>query len=78
MSGLSAMPLRKLVLTGGEPLLREDVFDLAGTFKASHTSAKLCVNTNGAGVTPECVPDLVRLFDDIRVSVDGFRPVNDY
>jgi len=67
----------RLVLTGGEPLLRRDLLPLAHEFRAERGTTRLCLMTNGTLVKEECAASLVGSFDEIRVSIDSFREVND-
>lgn len=76
---LVAVRPQKVVLTGGEPLLRPDILDLLRGLKAAdpeHHSLR-CLNTNGHLVTAELARALVGLADEVRVSLDGLRERND-
>jgi GTP 3',8-cyclase len=44
----AVMPLRKLRVTGGEPLVRRDLPELVSTLSADLPSTRLCMTTNGA------------------------------
>lgn len=70
---------KKVVITGGEPLLREDIFDIGRAFRSGNQENKitLSLNTNGTFITSENAKHLVSIFDEIRISVDGFKEVND-
>jgi MoaA/NifB/PqqE/SkfB family radical SAM enzyme len=68
---------RRVVFTGGEPLLREDVSNLARTFKSAGDEIHLCIITNGTLVNEENAKDLVRDFDETRISIDGPEEIND-
>lgn len=68
---------RRVVFTGGEPLLRGDVTTLAEAFKETGSGARLCLSTNGTLVDEVNARHLVELFEEVRVSVDGFEEVND-
>jgi MoaA/NifB/PqqE/SkfB family radical SAM enzyme len=69
----------KVVLTGGEPLLRPDILDLLRGLQAADPDHHVlrCLNTNGHLVTPQLAKDLVGLADEVRVSVDAFAARND-
>jgi len=69
----------KLVITGGEPLLRADLLDLIRDFRYvdPHHQVLLCLNSNGYFVTAELAASLVGLVDEVRVSLDALAPCND-
>jgi MoaA/NifB/PqqE/SkfB family radical SAM enzyme len=74
-----ALRPEKVVFTGGEPLLREDVLDLLRGlrhFDAQHHVLR-CLNTNGHLVTPQVARALVGLADEVRVSLDAMQQRND-
>lgn len=57
-------------LTGGEPLLREDVFDIISLIKGQGVLATLL--TNGHLLTKGCAKELKRLsLDAVQVSING-------
>jgi radical SAM protein with 4Fe4S-binding SPASM domain len=74
LAGLSA-PV--VVLSGGEPLLREDVFEIAA--KGTQLGLRMCIATNGVLVNPDVARKLktagVRM---VSLSIDGpVREVHD-
>jgi len=70
---------QRIVFTGGEPLIRTDFITLISTFNTidKNHSVLRCINTNGTLITKEIAKNLVELFDDIRLSIDGFREIHD-
>lgn len=76
---LAALRPEKLVVTGGEPLLRPDLFELLRGFRAADPGreTRLCLNTNGHLVDANVAERLVGLADEVRVSLDGAETVND-
>jgi len=70
---------RRVIFTGGEPLLRPDILDLLrGLRKAdAHHHMLRCLNTNGHLLTKEVARQLVGLVDELRVSVDALPARND-
>ena len=76
---LVALRPRKVVFTGGEPLLRPDILDLLNGLKAADTEHHVvrCLNTNGHLVTRELARQLVGLADEVRVSLDALPERND-
>jgi MoaA/NifB/PqqE/SkfB family radical SAM enzyme len=74
------MPLlkpRRIVLTGGEPLLRPETLELARIIKRVDSKIYLAIATNGKLVIQDNVGDLVQAFDEVRISIDGSRDLND-
>lgn len=76
---LAALRPGKVVLTGGEPLVRGDILTLLQGLRDADPEhhVKRCLNTNGHLVTPELARRLVGLADEVRVSLDGLRERND-
>lgn len=76
---LVALRPQKLVLTGGEPLVRCDLFTLLQGLKDADPKhhVKRCLNTNGHLVTSDIAQRLVGMADEVRVSLDGLRERND-
>jgi len=70
---------RKLVFTGGEPLMRADLFELLEDFSAADPDRTIvrCVNSNGRLVTPEIARRLTGLADEVRISLDALPAAND-
>jgi MoaA/NifB/PqqE/SkfB family radical SAM enzyme len=70
---------RKIVFTGGEPLLRPDILQLLRTLRDADSAHKVFrhLNTNGLLMTPELAAELHQLVDEVRVSLDAFRERND-
>ncbi len=70
---------RKLVFTGGEPLLRKDMVQLLSDFCAANNERRVlsCLNTNGHLVNRSVASELVGLVDEVRVSVDALSERND-
>ena len=61
--------VRMVSYTGGEPLLRKDLVEIAAAAKG--LGMRTLVNTNGYGITAENAAGLVRAFDAITVSIDS-------
>ena len=74
-----ALRPRKVVVTGGEPLLRDDILPLFSDLSAADPDHHVlrCLNTNGYLVTKKLAHRLVPLADEVRVSLDGMRLRND-
>jgi len=68
----------KVVFTGGEPLLHEDLIILAQTLKNKpENKSKLSIVTNGTRINENNISYLVNCFDKICISIDGLKNVND-
>lgn len=76
---LVAVAPQKLVLTGGEPLLRPDLCELLEELRAADREHAVlrCLNTNGHLVTGALARRLVGLVDEVRVSIDALEARND-
>ncbi len=70
---------RKVVLTGGEPLLRSDLFDIAHSFREVDPDkrVRLCLISNGVLIDKEKACLIAQVFDEVRISIDGPIEVND-
>lgn len=70
---------KKLILTGGEPLLRQDLLEWLQELRKFNLnrSVQVCLNTNGHLLTTYLVRKLVGLVDEVRLSLDGLYNVND-
>jgi hypothetical protein len=70
---------RKLVLTGGESLLRPDLLALVQDFRRADPDheALLCLNSNGHLVTASLARALAGLVDEVRSSIDAMQERND-
>lgn len=67
---LAAKP-NLLVLTGGEPLVRGDFFEITRYIRANY-KGKLELMTNGLKITNRNVMEIVNTFDIIAISLDGY------
>jgi AdoMet-dependent heme synthase len=64
---------RMIVITGGEPLVRKDIFELME--HAGKLGFRIVFSTNGTLLTPQIARDLVKLgVVNFSVSVDGAQP----
>ncbi|MFH1169688.1 MAG: radical SAM protein [Chloroflexota bacterium] len=65
-----------LLFSGGEPLMRADLFHLAGLAKG--LGLRLALSTNGTLITEEAAGELSRLnFAEVGISLDGIGRDND-
>lgn len=74
-----ALKPKKLILTGGEPLLHPNIIEIIKDLEKidKNHSIYRCLNTNGHLVTKELAKNLVGLVDEIRVSLDALKEKND-
>jgi len=71
---LSTLGLRKVKLTGGEPLLRPNLPDLVGQLRASHPGLEINLITNGVLLPPLAPALRAAGLTRLTVSLDGLRP----
>jgi len=74
VSALSALGLRKVKLTGGEPLLRPRLPELVGALRASHPDLEINLTTNGVLLPPVASTLRAAGLTRITISLDGLRP----
>jgi MoaA/NifB/PqqE/SkfB family radical SAM enzyme len=70
-SGLAEFGLKRIVYSGGEPLLRTDLEEICGIF-AKH-SVKQTLLTNGVLVKKK-IENLAPYLDELIISIDGAKP----
>lgn len=68
---------KRVVFTGGEPLLRRDIIELVELCKSIGFKGHLCITTNGTLINDINVQGLVHNFHEIRISIDGPEEIND-
>jgi len=68
---------QKVVITGGEALLREDFFDISHSLNAIRGTTKLCLISNGTLINELLAEKIANAFDEVRISLDGPKEVND-
>lgn len=67
--------VRYVILSGGEPLLRKDIFDIARTLKDA--GFKTSLSTNGLLIEEDNVQEIKKHFDYVGISIDGTPEVHD-
>lgn len=67
----------RIVLTGGEPLLRDDLPAILAAARARPPGCRLTVATNGQLLDATLARLLAGCADEVRISVDGPRDVHD-
>lgn len=61
-----------IMLSGGEPMLRKDFFELASYLRENY-NGKIIVSTNGTLITIQNVKQLTKVADQIDMSLDGYN-----
>lgn len=61
---------KSITLSGGEPMIREDFFDIASFLRENYTGI-ITLSTNGTLITKDNVAKLCDLVDQIDISIDG-------
>lgn len=64
-----------VILSGGEPLLREDIYDIAKILKDK--GFRIYLSTNGMLINEDNVKEIKRRFDYVGISIDGKQEVHD-
>jgi Fe-coproporphyrin III synthase len=76
MDGLRAFNVPVLILSGGEPLMRPDLFDLAHRAKA--LGFYVALSTNGTLIDAALIPRIREArFDYLGISLDGLEATHD-
>ena len=65
-----------VIFSGGEPLIRKDIFDIAKVMKEYGIMTYL--STNGMYISPKNAKNIVDTFNYIGVSIDGTKEIHDY
>lgn len=74
---LKSFGVSVLILSGGEPLMRPDIFEISRHAKAMGFYVGL--STNGTMITKDNITDIVDIgYDYVGISVDGMRETHDY
>ena len=73
---LAAFNVPVILFSGGEPLIREDFFDLAS--RASKHKIRATISTNGTLITPEVARSIKKAgISYVGISLDGIGELND-
>uniref|UniRef100_A0A7C3RDE5 Radical SAM protein n=1 Tax=Archaeoglobus fulgidus TaxID=2234 RepID=A0A7C3RDE5_ARCFL len=74
LDSLAEFKVPLILFSGGEPLLRDDIFEIAGYAKKK--GIKSVLSTNGTLIDRDVVENL-RVFEYVGVSLDGLASTND-
>ena len=70
---MKALGTEMLILTGGEPLLRKDIYDIAGA--ASAQGIWVVMGTNGVLITEKVVEKMIECgVQGVAISIDSLEP----
>ncbi len=73
----ASLGAKTIVFSGGEPLLREDIFELIRFVKKNNM--KTCLTTNGLLINEKCAYELKSAgIDVVNVSLEGPQRIHDY
>ena len=76
MDDLKRFGVPVLILSGGEPLMRPDIFDISR--RAKEMGFYVGLSTNGALIDPPTSERIARVgYDYVGISLDGIGPVHD-
>ncbi|ACO04129.1 MAG TPA: radical SAM/SPASM domain-containing protein [Persephonella sp.] len=67
--------VKVLILSGGEPLIREDIFDIANLFKENGFNVTL--STNGLLIDEKNIESIKECFSYVGISIDGDQKTHD-
>lgn len=70
VDSISKYKIDSITITGGEPLLRSDFFDIVKYIRLRY-GGNLILMTNGTLISEKNVNELISLFDYISISLDG-------
>ncbi len=68
---ISKIKIDKITFSGGEPLLYENLFELANYIKQKNSEIKLSLTTNGQLIDDELFHRIINTFDWISFSIDS-------
>lgn len=66
---IKGLDIKEIIISGGEPLLREDIFEIIKVFKAENFKVDMC--SNGTNITPEVASKLREVLSEISISIDS-------
>jgi heme d1 biosynthesis radical SAM protein NirJ len=76
MDNLAAFDVPVLILSGGEPLMRPDIFDISR--RAKDMGFYVGLSSNGTLIDRNNIDDIVRIgYDYVGISIDGLRDTHD-
>ena len=77
MDDLKSFGVSVLILSGGEPLMRPDIFEISR--HAKDMGFYVGLSSNGTLITEDNIADIVDIgYDYVGVSLDGLRETHDY
>ncbi|MEL3901786.1 MAG: GTP 3',8-cyclase MoaA [Treponema phagedenis] len=69
---LSEVGIKKIKITGGEPLVRKDTMDLVKSLKESKKFTKITLTTNGL-LIDKYIDEIINYMDGVNISIDSLN-----
>lgn len=77
MDDLKAFQVPVLILSGGEPLIRKDIFDIS--HRAKNMGFYVGLSSNGTLINNDNIEDIAQVgYDYVGISIDGIRETHDH
>ena len=76
ISSMAKAEVKFVIFSGGEPLIRKDIFDIAEEMKKAKIMTYL--STNGMYINEKNAKQIVKTFNYIGISIDGIEEIHDY
>ena len=70
---LSQIKIDKITFSGGEPLMYEELFELADYIRSKNTNIVLSITTNGKKIDDTTLNKIIKKFDWITFSIDSLN-----
>lgn len=72
LDNIKELPIKDIILTGGEPLLNKHIFDIMQEIKKRGYEIDLC--TNGSLINENNILQLKKYLTEISISLDSIKP----
>lgn len=69
---LKKVGIKEIIISGGEPLLRNDIYNILELLKKEEFKVDMC--TNGTNITSDISTKLSHILSEISVSIDSYVP----
>lgn len=78
MYKLACEGVQVLMISGGEPFLREDIVELLRYAKCELNISKIIIGSNGTRITSEIAKNIASYVDEVKISIDGYNQSVDF
>lgn len=68
---IKELPVRKVVITGGEPLVRNDILEILKCFAEHIGNDKITLQTNGLLLSPEFIVEVCPYINYLEISIEN-------